>query len=66
MQDWLKMNRHYQGKNLGGACFSFVNQQTSVGIRLELIQKQLLESNPAPDKATNQMAWAQHMNMVKA
>ncbi len=24
MQDWLKMNRHYQGKNLGGACSLFV------------------------------------------
>ncbi len=34
--------------------------------RLELIQKQLLEINPAPDKATNQMAWVQHMNGIKA
>lgn len=34
--------------------------------RLELIQKQLLATNPAPDKAPNQMAWVRHMNMIKA
>ncbi len=34
--------------------------------RLGLIQGQLLASNPAPNKVTNQMAWVQHMNMIKA
>ncbi len=34
--------------------------------RLELIQGQLLASNPAPNKVINQMAWVQHMNMIKA
>ena len=27
---------------------------------------ELLEQNPAPDKAQNQMAWVQHMNSLKA
>lgn len=26
----------------------------------------LLEKNPAPDKETETMAWARHMNMLKA
>ena len=34
--------------------------------RVELLMKQYLEQNPAPDKATNQMAWVQHMNSLKA
>ena len=25
----------------------------------------LLKANPAPDKATNQLGWIQHMNMLK-
>ena len=25
-----------------------------------------LKANPAPDKKLNQMAWVQHMNMLKA
>ena len=28
--------------------------------------EELLERNPAPDKATQQFAWIQHMNMLKA
>ena len=34
--------------------------------RIELLMKQYLEKNPAPDKATNQMGWVQHMNSLKA
>ncbi len=34
--------------------------------RLELIQRELLQNDPAPDKATDQMAWVQHMNTIKA
>ena len=34
--------------------------------RVELMMQQLLKQNPAPDKATNQMAWVQHMNSLKA
>ena len=33
--------------------------------RVELITAQLLERNPAPDKASNQMGWVGHMNSLK-
>lgn len=34
--------------------------------RMELMMNQLFTQNPAPDKATQQLAWTQHMNMLKA
>ena len=34
--------------------------------RGEQLMSELLEQNPAPDKATQQMAWVQHMNSLKA
>ena len=34
--------------------------------RVEQMISELLERNPAPDKATQQLAWAQHMNSLKA
>lgn len=34
--------------------------------RIELIIAELLERNPSPDKETQQLAWVQHMNMLKA
>ena len=34
--------------------------------RMERIEADLLKANPAPDKATQQMAWVQHMNMLRA
>ena len=34
--------------------------------RVEQLMSELLEKNPAPDKATQQMAWVQHMNSLKA
>ena len=34
--------------------------------RLEQLMPVLLTSAPAPDKETRQMAWVQHMNMLKA
>lgn len=33
---------------------------------MERLTEELLERNPAPDKATQQFAWIQHMNMLKA
>lgn len=33
--------------------------------KVELLQADLLKANPEPDKATQQMAWVQHMNMLK-
>ena len=34
--------------------------------RMERLTEELLERNPAPDKAIQQLAWIQHMNMLKA
>ena len=34
--------------------------------RVEQLMSQYLLTNPAPDKATNQMGWVQHMNSLKA
>ena len=34
--------------------------------RVEQLMNQYLQKNPAPDKATNQLGWVQHMNAVKA
>ena len=34
--------------------------------RLELLMADLLAKNPAPDKATQQLAWVAHMNSLKA
>ena len=34
--------------------------------RMEQLEAELLRANPAPDKATQQMAWVQHMNMLRA
>ena len=34
--------------------------------RVEQLMSQYLMANPAPDKQTQQMAWVQHMNMLKA
>ena len=30
------------------------------------MMNELLKANPAPDKTTNQMAWVQHMNSLRA
>ena len=34
--------------------------------RMEQLEADLLKTNPAPDKATQQMAWVKHMNMLRA
>ena len=34
--------------------------------RMELLMEKLLAKNPAPDKATQQLAWVSHMNSLKA
>ena len=34
--------------------------------RMEQLEAELLSANPAPDKATQQMGWVQHMNMLRA
>ena len=39
--------------------------QEIVEKRVEVIMARLLEKNPAPDKETDAMAWAGHMNLLK-
>lgn len=34
--------------------------------RVEKLMTELLNRNPAPNKATHQMAWRKHMNSLKA
>ncbi len=34
--------------------------------RKEQLEAELMKANPAPDKTTQQMAWVQHMNMLRA
>ena len=34
--------------------------------RIELLMAELLAKNPAPDKATQQLAWVSHMNSLKS
>ena len=34
--------------------------------RVEQLMQEYLLANPAPDKATNQLGWVQHMNSLKA
>ena len=40
--------------------------QETAAARMEQMMAELLKANPAPDKKSNQMAWVQHMNMLKA
>ena len=40
--------------------------QETATARMEQMMAELLKANPAPDKKSNQMAWVQHMNMLKA
>ncbi|HCK86627.1 MAG TPA: TnpV protein [Ruminococcaceae bacterium] len=35
-------------------------------LMMELLMTDLLEKNPAPDKATQQLVWVAHMNSLKA
>ena len=43
-----------------------VEIQETATARMEQMMAELLKANPAPDKKSNQMAWVQHMNMLKA
>ena len=40
--------------------------QETATARMEQMMAELLKANPAPDKKSNQMAWVQHMNSLKA
>ena len=40
--------------------------EDTANARVELLMKQYLEQNPAPDKETDQLGWVRHMNSLKA
>ena len=40
--------------------------QQTCEMRMDLLLKELLAKNPAPDKATQQLTWVAHMNSLKA
>ena len=39
--------------------------QQTCEMRMELLMNELLTKSPAPDKATQQLAWVAHMNSLK-
>ena len=40
--------------------------EDTANARVELLMKQYLEQNPAPDKETDQLGWVRYMNSLKA
>ena len=40
--------------------------EDTANARVELLMKQYLEQNPAPNKETDQLGWARHMSSLKA
>ena len=70
------MRRTYLRKHQGEASFLMSMEGTlEVHLRevdrnadevLKLLMDQVLEKDPAPDKATDQMGWVRHMNSIKA
>ena len=40
--------------------------EDAANARVELLMKQYLEQNPAPNKETDQLGWARHMSSLKA
>lgn len=53
-----RMNRYVKRGSKGIALLDMRGEQPKL--------RYLLKANPAPDKKLNQMAWVQHMNMLKA
>ena len=51
-EEWLKANQ--------------LRVRDSTHAKYHSALKKHLKANPAPDKKSNQMAWVQHMNMLKA
>ena len=39
--------------------------QQTCEMRMELLMDEMLTKSPAPDKATQQLAWVAHMNSLK-
>jgi len=65
MMEWRKAT--YQLMMLNGTLKTYlmgVNEQAYQMLDEQI--ENLLRKNPAPDKASNQLGWVQHMNSLKA
>ena len=68
-RDYLKEHRPilYNDLILSEQLFPYLKEIGEMAMRrMELLEADLQKANPAPDKATQQMAWVQHMNMLRA
>ena len=66
---YLKENRTnwYKSMLLSGKLDQHLSEiDKAAQERIDLIMNQLLDSNPAPDKEADQIAWAVHMNHILA
>lgn len=64
---YLKENRTnwYKSMRLSGRLDQHLMEiDRAAQERVELILNRLLKTNPAPDKETNQLGWAAHMNSL--
>ena len=66
---YLKENRPliYNHLLLNGMLYRHLLEiEETAAQRMELLMRQLLEKDPAPDKKQDALAWVQHMNALKA
>ena len=57
----------YNDLILGEKLFPYLKEiGETANRRVEQLMGKLLKKNPAPDKATEQLAWVRHMNMLRA
>ena len=68
-RNYLKEHRPvlYNSMLLNGTLYPHLTElEQTAESRMQQMMTELLKANPAPDKATNQMAWVQHMNSLRA
>ena len=66
---YLKENRPliYNHLLLNGMLYRHLLEiEETAAQRMELLMRQLLEKDPAPDKRQDALAWVQHMNALRA
>ena len=57
----------YNSMLLNGSLYTHLTElEQTAETQTHQMMTELLKRNPAPDKATNQMAWVQHMNSLRA
>ena len=68
-RNYLKEHRPvlYNSMLLNGTLYPYLTElEQTAESRMQQMMAELLKANPAPDKTTNQMAWVQHMNSLRA